>query len=628
MAQGTITGFPKDTDPTLAADSDLFVPSQKAVKTYVDTSVAASTPLSRIGSSTYSTVQHLMNFALSVGVSSGGNITVSGTANAVDVAAGTGFIKAVDSNVATESFFDWAAFPALSVPNNTTRFIGVKYNGGSPIVFTKTTNDWDLDTEFPLGVVVNESGTRYITNIPWVSADNTSNVIERFDSIAVVSRDNRVGGMMLSNTGTRNVAVSASALLARMSEFDFSAINTATSGTFDVYYRDGLGGWAKQSAQTQWNNTQYDDGTGVLATLTAAHYTSRWFYVMTDGSLAMLYGRNNDADLATALNDGTPSTAPDRITTGGLLIGRFIIQKSAGSPATTQTTFETEFSASGVTSFGDLSGSANPSQGGTGVSNNDASTITIAGSFPSTWTLTGSTSVTWPTSGLLATTSNNLGAFASTTSSQLAGVISDETGTGALVFATSPVFTTPNIDNATGNITGNAGTATALQTARTINGASFNGTANISVTPSLHIQDQKAQNTAGGTFTSGAWQTRVLNTAVTNQISGASLAANQITLPAGTYRCFWHAPAYDNITTTTHQSRLQNITGSATLLLGESRSIAMGGNSSGFGIITLAGATVIELQHQISSTQATDGFGQAANLTTEVYSNIIIEKIG
>lgn len=38
--------------------------------------------------------------------------------------------------------------------------------------------------------------------------------------------------------------------------------------------------------------------------------------------------------------------------------------------------------------------------------------------------------------------SDNLSVFAATTSAQLAGVISDETGSGALVFATSPTFTT------------------------------------------------------------------------------------------------------------------------------------------------------------------------------------------
>ena len=45
-------------------------------------------------------------------------------------------------------------------------------------------------------------------------------------------------------------------------------------------------------------------------------------------------------------------------------------------------------------------------------------------------------------SGTLALTANKLSDFAATTSAQLAGVISDKTGSGALVFGTSPTFTT------------------------------------------------------------------------------------------------------------------------------------------------------------------------------------------
>lgn len=72
----------------------------------------------------------------------------------------------------------------------------------------------------------------------------------------------------------------------------------------------------------------------------------------------------------------------------------------------------------------------------------NGSTLATSGAFSITLTSTAATNVTLPTSGTLATTSNNLGAFASTTSSQLAGVISDETGSGALVFGTSPAITT------------------------------------------------------------------------------------------------------------------------------------------------------------------------------------------
>ena len=55
-----------------------------------------------------------------------------------------------------------------------------------------------------------------------------------------------------------------------------------------------------------------------------------------------------------------------------------------------------------------------------------------------------------PTDTSRAATSGTLAQFAATTSAQLAGVISDETGSGALVFANSPTMTTPNIGAATG----------------------------------------------------------------------------------------------------------------------------------------------------------------------------------
>lgn len=47
----------------------------------------------------------------------------------------------------------------------------------------------------------------------------------------------------------------------------------------------------------------------------------------------------------------------------------------------------------------------------------------------------------------LAVTGNNLGVFAATTSAQLASVLSDETGTGAAVFGTSPTIATPTISS-------------------------------------------------------------------------------------------------------------------------------------------------------------------------------------
>jgi len=71
--------------------------------------------------------------------------------------------------------------------------------------------------------------------------------------------------------------------------------------------------------------------------------------------------------------------------------------------------------------------------------------------------------------GTVALTANKLSAFAATSSSELAGVISDETGTGALVFANTPTLVTPNIGAATGTSLVLSGDLTVNGTTTTVN---------------------------------------------------------------------------------------------------------------------------------------------------------------
>jgi hypothetical protein len=147
--------------------------------------------------------------------------------------------------------------------------------------------------------------------------------------------------------------------------------------------------------------------------------------------------------------------------------------------------------------------------------------------------------------------------------------------------------------------------------------------------PLLHVRDEKADNTDGGTFTSGAWRTRTLNTEVTNEISGASLAANQITLPAGTYEIEASAPGFN---CGDHKAKLCNITDTADTLVGTSESAGAANNSNGRSLVrgrfTIAGAKVFELQHRCSSSQATNGLGQGGGFgVVEVYTDVIIRKV-
>ena len=89
---------------------------------------------------------------------------------------------------------------------------------------------------------------------------------------------------------------------------------------------------------------------------------------------------------------------------------------------------------------------------------------TLTASNTLTLTGTDTSSVAFGAGGTVAYVANKLSVFAATTSAELAGVISDETGTGALVFASSPTLVTPTLGAAlatsitatSGNMTVNA----------------------------------------------------------------------------------------------------------------------------------------------------------------------------
>ena len=129
---------------------------------------------------------------------------------------------------------------------------------------------------------------------------------------------------------------------------------------------------------------------------------------------------------------------------------------------------------------------------------------------------------------LVASLNNKLSDFASTTSAQLRSIISDASGTGSLIFGTNPTITNPTIiGTITGSITGNAGTATALQNARTINGVSFDGTGNI-VVPAA------AGTLTGSTLASGVTTSSLTSVGTLGGLTVTSPITGSISGNAGT----------------------------------------------------------------------------------------------
>ena len=142
------------------------------------------------------------------------------------------------------------------------------------------------------------------------------------------------------------------------------------------------------------------------------------------------------------------------------------------------------------------------------------------------------------------------------------------------------------------------------------------------------IEDNKAQNTDGGTFTSGADQTRTLNTLVYNRDNIVTLGSDQFTLPAGTWEIEWSAPA---ARVSFHQSFLYDATNTTeikrgTSLLGTNDDPNVNTRSFGSARVSHAGSVAYEIRHRCSATFATTGFGNAANFGTEVYTRVTVRR--
>ena len=148
--------------------------------------------------------------------------------------------------------------------------------------------------------------------------------------------------------------------------------------------------------------------------------------------------------------------------------------------------------------------------------------------------------------------------------------------------------------------------------------------------PFALLQNRQAQNTGGGTATAGSWLIYPFNT----EQEDANNFVNSTALPAfslgiGTYRFEAFIPIIS--TCVRRQIRLYNVTDGSVAILGES---GIGGNnvtsndkSILIGTVIIGGTKQFRLEYYVEITQTTQGFGQPANIDTEIYGQLKIWKI-
>lgn len=118
---------------------------------------------------------------------------------------------------------------------------------------------------------------------------------------------------------------------------------------------------------------------------------------------------------------------------------------------------------------------------------------------------------------------------------------------------------------------------------------------------------------------------------VTNEISGASLSSNQITLPAGTYEIQASMPANH---CNRHNTRLYNVSDSTVVLSGTSEYAGQNyhNNTRSFinGRFTIAASKTFRIEHRCEATYGDDfGVPSGTSFTVdhETYTVVLIRRV-
>ena len=144
------------------------------------------------------------------------------------------------------------------------------------------------------------------------------------------------------------------------------------------------------------------------------------------------------------------------------------------------------------------------------------------------------------------------------------------------------------------------------------------------------IWDQKPNNTPGGTFNSGSWQERDLNQLQQTGSFVTSLAGNEFTLTAGTYKFEFDVPAYQ---VEENKARLFNVTDGTVEAYGTSAFADDGGDDGTTysfikAIVTIATPKTFRIEHQCQTSEAGDGFGIESNFgVVEIYTSGFITRV-
>lgn len=235
---------------------------------------------------------------------------------------------------------------------NSKYYICVSYNNNNPIMYlepsVENTNDSNVLVIFTIFTEVDD-----IDILDWgtegVGLCNRLN-----ERLIDTDRFARVYGLELSTSNTI-ITSSGGEVYAGSNKLALEEC-VSSIDECELLVKNGSGGWDVTDV-TVYPNTQYDTYGSGLATLTDGEYGVVWVFrsMGTAKELYIIMGGDSYASATLAKTAQVPSDLPERLTLGGLLLGRAIFLKESND-ADVESAFDTVFSASAPTVHNSLLG--------------------------------------------------------------------------------------------------------------------------------------------------------------------------------------------------------------------------------------------------------------------------------